>query len=91
MHLYFSIVYALSAVCVECLLKLKLVKNRLRNQSSQTTLESLLMIATESAKDGFDDIVLESFVDELKIKHPKMIIKLKTFISRVNQPRHTGF
>ena len=46
--LYLLIVYALSAVCVECLLsKLKLVKNRLRNQSSQTTLESLLMIAME--------------------------------------------
>ena len=75
----------------ERLLKLKLVKNRLRNQSSQTTLESLLMIATESPKDGFDDIVLESFVDEIKIKHPKTRIKLKTFISRVYQPRHKGF
>ena len=56
--------------------KLKLVKNCLRNQSSQTALESHLMIATESPKDGFDEIIFERFVDELKIKHPKMRIKL---------------
>ena len=29
------------------------------------------MIATESPKDGFDEIIFERFVDELKIKHPK--------------------
>ena len=74
---YLLMVFPLSAACVERLFsKLKLVKNRLRNQLSQTTLESLLMIATESPKDGFDDIVLESFVDELKIKNPKIKIKL---------------
>ena len=61
---------------MERLLKLKLAKNRLRNQSSQTTLENLLMIATESPKDGFEEIIFECFVDELKIKHHKTRIKL---------------
>ena len=56
--------------------KLQLVRYCLRNQSSQTTLESLLMFARESPKDGFDEIIFERFVDELKIKHPKMRIKL---------------
>ena len=70
-------IFPLSAACVERLFsKLKLVKNRLRNQLSQTTLERLLMIGTESPKDGFDDAVLESFVDELKHRNPKMRIKL---------------
>ena len=34
------------------------------------------MIAMESPKDVFDEIIIECFVDELKIKHPKMRIKL---------------
>ena len=34
------------------------------------------MIATESPKDGFDEIIFERFVDELIIKHPKLRIKL---------------
>ena len=71
--------------------ELKLVKICLRIQSSQTTLENLLMIATESPKDGFDEIIFERFVDELMIKHPKLRIKLCTLISRVDQARHKGF
>ena len=52
--------------------KLKLVKTRLRNQSCQTTLESLSRIATESPKKGSSDSQYEYFVDELKKNNPKM-------------------
>ena len=61
-------IFPLSAACVERLFsKLKIVKNRLRNQLSKVTLESLLMIATQSPKEGYDEDILEHFVDDEKI------------------------
>ena len=49
-------IFPLSAACVERLFsKMKIVKNRLRNSLSNATLESLLLIATESPKAGFED------------------------------------
>ena len=47
--LYLLMIFPLSVACVERFFfsKLKLVKTELRNQLSQTTLESLLRIATE--------------------------------------------
>ena len=44
----------------------KIAKNLLRNQLSQLTLESVLMNATESPKQGFSKKTLEHFVDRLK-------------------------
>ena len=71
------LLFPLSTACVErSFSKLKLVKTRLRNHLSQTTLENLLFIATESAKDGFSDKVFEHFVDELKGRNPHMRMDL---------------
>ena len=54
--LYLLMIFPLSVACAECFFsKLKLVKRTLRNQLSQTTLESLLRIATESQIEGFAD------------------------------------
>ena len=70
-------IFPLSAACVERLFsKMKIVKNRLRNSLSNATLESLLLIATESQKAGFEDDVLEQFVDELKKRNPNMSLKI---------------
>ena len=70
-------IFPLSAAFVERLFsKMKIVKNRLRNSLSNATLESLLLIATESPKAGFEDDVLEQFVDELKKRNPKMRLKI---------------
>ena len=63
--------FPVSAVCIERLFsKLQTVKNRLCNRLSQLTLESLLMIATESPKQGFGENIPEHFVDELKRRNP---------------------
>ena len=78
--LYLLMIFSLSAACVERFFsKLKLVKTRLRNQLSQTTLESLLRIATESPKEGFSDSQYEYFFDELKKNNPKMKMSLWSF------------
>ena len=70
-------IFPLSAACVERLFsKMKIVKNRLHNSLSNTTLESWLLIATESPKAGFEDDVLEQFVDELKKRNPNMRLKI---------------
>ena len=70
-------IFPLSATCVERLFsKMKIVKNRLCNSLSNATLESLLLIATESRKAGFEDDVLEQFVDELKKRNPNMCLKI---------------
>ena len=55
---------------------MKLVKTRLPNQLKQTSLENLLYISTESPKEGFDDLVFEHFVDELKHRNPDMGVDL---------------
>ena len=70
-------IFPLSAACEERLFsKMKIVKNRLHNSLSNATLESLLLIATESPKAGFEDDVLEQFVDELKKRNPSMRLKI---------------
>ena len=70
-------IFPLSAACVERLFsKMKIMKNRLRNSLSNATLESLLLIARESPKAGFEDDVLEQFVDELKKRNPNMRLKI---------------
>ena len=49
--LYLLMNFPLSVACMECIFsKLKFAKTRLKNQLSQTTLESLLRITTESPK-----------------------------------------
>ena len=70
-------IFPLSATCVERLFsKMKIVKNGLRNSLLNATLESLLLITTESPKAGFEDDVLEQFVDELKIRNLNMRLKI---------------
>ena len=54
---------------------MRLLKTRLRNNLSQSTLKNLLFIATEAPKDFHDDHY-EHFVNELKRLNPKMRIKL---------------
>ena len=62
-------IFPFSAACMERLFsKMKIVKSRLHNSLSNATLESLLLIATESLKVGLEDDILEQFVDELKKK-----------------------
>ena len=74
---YLLVIFPLEVACVERFFsKLKLVKTRLRNQLSQTTLEFLLRIATESTKEGFSDSQYEYFVDEPKKNNPKMKMSL---------------
>ena len=54
--LYLLMTFPLRVACVEHFFsRLKLVKTRLKNQLSQTTLECLLRITTESPKEGFSD------------------------------------
>ena len=73
---YYLLLLPLSTACLERLFsKMKLIKTRLRNNLSQSTLENLLFIATEAPKDFHDDHY-EHFVNELKRLNPKMRIKL---------------
>ena len=73
---YYLLLFPLSTVCVGRLFcKMKLIKTRLRNNLSQSTLENLLFIATEAPKDFHDDHY-EHFVNELKRLNPKIRIKL---------------
>ena len=56
LFIYLLTIFPLTVACVECFFsKLKLVKTRLRNQLSPTTLESLIRILTESPKEGSSD------------------------------------
>ena len=55
---------------------MKLVKTRLPNQLKQTSLENLLYISTESPKEGFDDVVFEHFMDELKHRNQDIRVDL---------------
>ena len=55
---------------------MKLVKTRLRNQLKQASLENLLYISRESPKEGFDDIIFEHFVDELKHRNQDILVDL---------------
>ena len=55
LFIYLLTIFPLCVACVERFSKLELVKTRLRNQLSQTTLESLVRITTESPKEGFSD------------------------------------
>ena len=74
---YLLMIFPISVACVECFFsELKLVKTRLRNQLSQTTLKSLLRIATESPKEGFSDSQYKYFVNELKKNNPTMRMSL---------------
>ena len=53
--------------CVQRLFsKTELVKTMLLAQLKQTNLENQLFISTESPKEGFNDTVLQHFLDELK-------------------------
>ena len=73
---YYLLLFPLCTACIERLFsKMKLIKTRLRNNLSQSTLENLLFIATEAPKD-FQDDHHKHFVNELKRLNPKMRIKL---------------
>ena len=73
---YYLLLFPLSTACVERFFsKMKLIKTRLRNNLSQSTLENLSFIATEAPKNFHDDHY-EHFVNELKRLNPKMRIKL---------------
>jgi len=75
--LHLLMIFPLSAACVERLFsKMKLLKTRLRNQLSQTSLESILRISTEAPIDGFSDSDYEHFVNELKKSNPRIKLTL---------------
>ena len=66
----YLLLFPLSTACVERLFsKMKLIKTRLRNNLSQSTLENLLFTATEAREDFHDD-QYEQFVNELKSLNP---------------------
>ena len=57
---YYLLLFLLSTACVERLFsKMKLIKTCLRNLS-QSTLENLLLIATEAPKDFHDALTLQT-------------------------------
>ena len=71
-----SIMFPLSVSCIERLfLRMKLIKTCLKNQLSQTSLDSLLRISTEKPT-KFSNDEYEHFVDTLKKLNPKMRLKL---------------
>ena len=71
-----SIMFPLSVSCIERLFsKMKLIKTHLRNQLSQTSLDSLLRISTEKPT-KFSENEYKHFVDTLKKLNPKMRLKL---------------
>ena len=71
-----SIMFPLSVYCIERLLsRMKLVKTRLRNQLSQTSLDCLLRISMEKPT-KFSNDEYEHFVDTLKKLNPKLRLKL---------------
>lgn len=82
-------IFPIGAVSLEWLFsKLKIVKNRLCNQLSQLTSESLLMIATESPKQGFGENTPEHFVDELKRQYSNLRLKIiikKQLVREISQ------
>ena len=70
--LYLLTIFPLSVVYVEHFFsKLKFMKTRLTNQLSQTILESLLRITTESPREGFSDSQYKYFFNKLKKNNPK--------------------
>ena len=70
-----SIMFPLSVSYIERLfLRMKLIKLRLRNQLSQTLLDSPLHISTEKPAQ-FSDDEYKHFVDTLKKLNPKMRLK----------------
>ena len=82
--LYLLMNFPLSVACMECISsKLKFAKTRLKNQLSQTTLESLLRITTESPKLWFSDSQYEYFVNELQktIQKWKWVFEVSVFVS----------
>ena len=69
----FLMVFPVSAACAERLFsKLKIAKIRLCDQSSQLTLESVLMNATKSSKQCLSKNTLEHFADNLK-RNPRIL------------------
>ena len=70
------LIFPISIACVEHLFsRMKLVKMRLHNQLKQTTLGSLLRIATESKLSGFTNGNFNHSVNELKRLNPNMRLK----------------
>ena len=68
--------FPLSVSCIKRLfLKMKLIKTRLRNQRSQTSLDSSLHISMEKPT-KFSNDEYKHFVDTLKKLIPKMRLKL---------------
>ena len=53
-------------VCQRLFSKTKLVKTSLRTQLKQINLKNRFHFLTESPKEGFNDIVFQHFVDQLK-------------------------
>ena len=71
------LIFPINIACVECLFsQMRLVKTRLRNQLKQTTLDSLLCIATKSPLNGITDGDFSHFVNELKWLDPNMRLKI---------------
>ena len=72
---YYLLLFPLSTACIGRLFsKMKLIKTRLRNNLSQSTLENLLFIATEAQEDFHDDHY-KHFVNDLKRLNPNVRIK----------------
>ena len=75
--LHLLLIFPISIACVEDLFsQIRLVKMRLCNQLKQSTLDSLLHIATESPLNGFADGDFDHFVDKLKPLNPNMRLKI---------------
>ena len=76
--LHLLLIFPISIACVERLFsRMKLVKMRLCNQLKQTTLDSLLRIATELTLNGVTtDGDFDHFVNELKRLNPNMRLKI---------------
>ena len=71
-----GIMFPLSVSCIERLFsRMKLIKTRLRNQLSQTSLDSLLHINTEKPTKLSND-EYEHFADTLKKLNRNMRLKL---------------
>ena len=74
--LHLLLISPISIACVEHLFsRMRLVKTRLRNQLKQSTLDSLLCIATKSPLSDFADGDFYHFVNELKQLNPNMRLK----------------
>ena len=75
--LHLLLIFPISITCVEHLFsRTRLVKTRICNQLKQSTVDSLLHIATESPLNGFANADFDCFVNELKWLNPNMRLKI---------------